>query len=113
MAKIKYYFDEMMPRPPAVQLVKLGYEVTMANDSGMTEKDDFDHLAFAAEHGQVLVTFDKPFAGKVMQRTDHAGLICLTGSSDDMGGIVRALSQFAERYEANDVIGQVFWLKQS
>ncbi len=63
--KIKFYFDEMMSRPVAKGLEQRGYTVIMAIDSGMTGKsDDTEHLPFAAKNGAVLVTRDKPFAGR-------------------------------------------------
>jgi hypothetical protein len=38
MAKIEFYFDEMMNRPTAIELNRLGYRVVMAVDVGMTKK---------------------------------------------------------------------------
>jgi predicted nuclease of predicted toxin-antitoxin system len=64
MAKISFYFDEMMRRKAAEELIKRGIEVVMAVDVGMTEKDDLtEHLPYATEHEMVLVTFDRKFAG--------------------------------------------------
>jgi hypothetical protein len=57
------------------------------------------------------VTRDKPFAGRTAKRTDHAGLICWTGTPDDIGGMVRALTTFAETHTSEDIAGRVFWLK--
>ena len=110
---VSYYFDEMMSREASVQLTNRGFIVVMANDVGMTEKDDLtDHLPYATEHGLVLVTFDRKFAGLASQLTDHAGLVCFTEiSQSDVGGIVRVLTQFAEDHTAEEVAGQVFWLK--
>jgi predicted nuclease of predicted toxin-antitoxin system len=109
---IKFYFDEMMSRPVAEGLKKHGYEVIMAVDAGMVEKDDdTEHLPFAAQNQAVMVTLDKPFAGRAMQRTDHAGLICWTGSQDDIGGVIRALSELAETHTLEDAAGSVFWLR--
>lgn len=43
--KIKFYFDEHMPRAVEKGLVERGYEVIMAVDVGMIQKDDDDELA--------------------------------------------------------------------
>ena len=111
MAAASFYFDEMMSRKASEQLIEKGYSVVLANDVGMTEKPDPEHLAYATEHGMVLVTFDRPFAGKTIKTTDHhAGLICLSGSQDDIGDIVRTLIEFAENHTLKQVAGQVFWL---
>jgi hypothetical protein len=101
-----------MPRAVEQGLLQRGYEIIMAVDVGMTEKDDdTEHLPYAATHEAVLVTNDHPFAGRTMQRTDHAGLICWTGAMDDFGGMIRKLSEFAEKHTAEEVKGRVFWIK--
>jgi Domain of unknown function (DUF5615) len=110
--KVSFYFDEMMPHIPAESIQAQGYEVVVAAEVDMLKKDDLsEHLPYATERGLVIVTMDHPFAGKVSARTDHAGLICWTGDQNDVGGIIRKLIEFAETYEAEDVVGQVFWLK--
>lgn len=109
---IKFYFDEMMSRPVANGLEKCGYEVIMAIDSDMVGKDDdTEHLPFATQHEAIMVTLDRAFAGRAMQYADHAGVICWTGAQDDVGGMVRALSHFAEQHAPEDTAGCVFWLK--
>lgn len=109
---MRFYFDEHMPRPVARALEQKGHEVVMAVDVNMTSKDDdTEHLPFARENHAIMVTRDKPFAGRIAKRTDHAGLICWTGEQDDFGGMIRILNKFAENYSFHDVQGQVFWLK--
>jgi predicted nuclease of predicted toxin-antitoxin system len=108
---LKFYFDEMMPRAVAQQLIARGNEVIMAIDVGMTAKPDTEHLAYATKHEAILFTRDAPFAGLASQRSDHAGLICWTGADDDFGGMVRKLSEFAGVHLQDDVQGVVFWIK--
>jgi predicted nuclease of predicted toxin-antitoxin system len=111
MAAISFYLDEMVSRKVAEQLIRHGHNAIMAVDVGMIEKDDLDeHLPLATSQGRVLVTFDRPFAGRASQKTDHAGLVCLTCGTDDIGAIIRALTEFAERYTPEEVAGIVFWL---
>lgn len=81
----------------------------MAADVGMKQKTDPEHLAYATENGYIMVTFDRPFAGKTSKSTDHGGLICLSDRQNDVGLMVRTLSEFADNYKREDVIGQVFW----
>ncbi|MBZ0298986.1 MAG: hypothetical protein K8J31_04560, partial [Anaerolineae bacterium] len=60
----------------------------------------------------VVVTFDRPFAGRTMNRSDHSGLICLSESlRTDIGGMIRVLVEFAEGTAGENPEGQVFWLK--
>ncbi len=107
---ISFYFDEMMSRKAAEQLIQREYTVVMAPDVEMQQKTDSEHLAYATENGLVLVTFDRAFAGRTAQADDHSGLICLSGSQDAVGVIVRSLTLFAEQHTSEDIIGKVFWL---
>jgi predicted nuclease of predicted toxin-antitoxin system len=110
--KIRFYFDEHMPRAVEKGLGNQGYTVVMAVDVDMIDKDDdTEHLPFATSENAVVVTRDKPFAGRTAKRSDHAGLICWTGADDDFGGMIRALIDFAQKYTPDEVTGQVFWLK--
>lgn len=111
MANVKFYFDEMLNQAAAKQFIQRGYEVIMAKDIDMVEKDDFEHLAYATAHQMIMVTFDHPFAHKASARSDHGGVVCLSGKFQaDIGSIVRLLSEFAELYDPEKDVGQVFWL---
>ena len=93
------------------QLNVQGIDTVMAVDVEMTEKTDPEHLAYATSQERVLVTFDRPFAGKAMRQSVHNGLICLTSAQpDQIGRIVTVLSEFAQLYSDEDTTGQVFWL---
>jgi predicted nuclease of predicted toxin-antitoxin system len=67
---IGLYFDEHMHRTVGRALIQLGISVVMAVDAGMTGKTDEDHLAYATVNKLVMVTFDHPFAGRSMNRSD-------------------------------------------
>ena len=110
---IRFYFDEHMPRRVAENLILQGIEVILAVDVGMTQKDDdHEHLSFATKNKLIMVTFDRPFAGRTVERTDHTGLVCLSERlRSDIGGQVRVLSAFAVTHSTETVDGQVFWLK--
>ena len=111
---IGFYFDEHRRRAAANALIEHGYEVVMAVDVNMEGKVDTEHLHYATQHGLVLVTFDHPFAGRTMSRSDHPGLICLSpGIRDDIGRIIEVLKEFAEFYTPENDVGQVFWLPQT
>lgn len=107
-----FYFDEHNSRAVANGLITRGIAVTMAVDVDMVEKDDdTEHLPYATERGLVMVTFDRPFAGRTQSRTDHAGLICLSESiRRDVGTIIETLVEFAALYDPEKDSGQVFWL---
>lgn len=111
MATTRFYFDEMMPRPAANELIKRDYEVVMAIDVGMTAQKDAEHLRYATEHNLIVVTEDRPFAGLTVKRNDHSGLICWMGKQGAIGPLVLALVEFAENHSAEEAAGKVFWLK--
>jgi len=107
-----FYFDEMMPRVVAEQLRQHGHTVVLAVDVNMVGKDDLtEHLTCATERRLILVTRDRAFAGRAMSISDHAGVICWTGSDRDFGGMIHALNSFAEQHQPEAIIGKVFWLK--
>jgi len=107
-----FYFDENMPRDVAKALIKLGYKVIRAVDVGMEGKDDdTEHLPYATENDLVMVTFDKPFAGRTMSRSDHKGFVCLNRNIRvDIGKIIEILTSFGELYDPEKDAGQVYWL---
>jgi predicted nuclease of predicted toxin-antitoxin system len=113
MGKIRFYFDEHLSRALAESLRRSGYEVILAVDIGMVQKDDdSEHLPFAQEQELVMVTCDRPFAGRTMMIIEHSGLICLSENlRKNISASARALVQFAENYTSEDVKGIVYWLK--
>ena len=110
--KVKFYLDEHSPRSLQRALIQQGYEVIMAVDVDMVQKDDdTEHLPYAAERGLVVFTRDLRFAGRTAKQTNHSGLICWTGNQQDVGGTIRAVLTFGEQHTAEEVVGRVFWLK--
>jgi predicted nuclease of predicted toxin-antitoxin system len=112
MAMLKFYFDEMMPRPAMEQLRLKGIDIVLANDEGMTSKSDPDHLAYATGQNRVMVTHDRPFAGKMAKAADveHAGLVCINSTfQGNVGAIVRIVTELAEAFSAEEMRGRVLW----
>jgi hypothetical protein len=109
---VRFYFDEHMRRAVVTALARYNCEAIMAVDVDMIAKDDdTEHLLYATKHHLVMVTFDRPFAGRTMSRNDHSGLICIAQDfRDDIGTIIRVLVEFSEQYDPDDTAGQVFWL---
>ena len=108
---LSFYFDEHIPRRVKQEFSKRGITCELAVDAGNEGKPDEEHLAFASARSLVVVTRDKPFAGRAMQLSGHAGLICWTGRDTDFGGMVTALAVFANSHTLEQTRGNVFWLK--
>jgi hypothetical protein len=101
----------MMPRGVANELNKRDIVVVMAVDLDMMGSEDESHLKRAEEAQAVLVTLDRPFAGRTAKSgLQHSGLICWTGKSNDHGGLTRVLTAFADEYSLEQAANQVFWL---
>jgi predicted nuclease of predicted toxin-antitoxin system len=111
MATIRFYFDEMMSRIVANRLQEDGYDVILAVDAGMRDQEDDSHLSYATTQGRVLVTQDRPFAGRAAKSATHAGLVCWTRVLNDFGAQIRAFSDFADTNDAESIAGQVYWIK--
>ncbi|MFN8376650.1 MAG: DUF5615 family PIN-like protein [Anaerolineae bacterium] len=113
MTEIKFYFDEHLARSIGKGLIERGHTVVMATDAAMSgQDDDTGHLPYATENEMVVVTCDRPFAGRTEKRSDHGGLVCLSEQlRRDIGAAIRALDQFAQEKTLEDVRGKVFWLK--
>ncbi len=108
---IAFYFDEHMRRVVANALSSAGYPCVMAVDVGMAGKPDEQHLAYATEKQMVMVTFDRPFAGITMRRTDFFALLCLQQDfREDVGGMIALLTEFAELFDENKDTGKVHWM---
>lgn len=106
------YFDEHISRIVADALTKNGHPATMAVDVGMEGKPDEEHLAFATQKTAVMVTFDRPFAGRTQARGDFYGLFCLDSElQNDPGRAIELLTEYAELFSPGRDTAQVFWLK--
>lgn len=107
-----FYFDEHMRWSVVRALREQRYYVVRAVDVGMEGKDDdTEHLPYATQNNLVMVTFDRPFAGRTMLRSDFIGLICLREDiRSDVGKIIEELITFAELFDPLKDSGQVYWL---
>src|SRR5690606_9878124 len=106
----RFYFDEMMSRTAAKQLLAQSTDVVLAVDVGMMNKPDDLHLQYASNNGLVLVTFDRPFAGRTAKLLAHGGLVCLSGDQNNIGYIVTSLLKLSGEETIESVKGRVFWL---
>ena len=114
---IRLYMDEDSMDHELVQALRArGVDVITALDAGMIERDDAEHLDFAAGQGRVLCTFNardfyrlhslyqgqgKPHAGLILMRQQHYSVgeqmrrilrLMASKSADEMRNWVEFLS---------------------
>ena len=87
---------------------------------GMALAEDFEHLAYAAEQGQAIVTNDQGFAGHhhvwLEKGRHHSGIFLITRDKDNIGMIVSTLAFWHEAIVAgaaeleSDVNDQIIYL---
>lgn len=53
--------DEQVPRAVTVGLPRRGVDALTAQEAGMLEADDEEHLAFASVEGRIILTPDADF----------------------------------------------------
>lgn len=91
MERIKFYFDEHIPRPVADGLQRRGVDVLTAQAAGRTGLPDDEQLAFATEQGRVMVTMDADFLILASQGLHHAGIAYAKPGTRSIGQLIQKL----------------------
>lgn len=97
MGLIKIYFDEdAMDSDLVAALRARGVEVTTALDAGLTERADDEHLAYAADQGCVLYSFNVADFFRLHARwfnasREHAGIILAAQQRFSVGEQLRRI----------------------
>src|SRR5207244_7387869 len=101
-AKPLFYTDVHIPKEAVQQLKNKGIDIIHCGEVGMSDADDADHLAYAAEHERVMVSCDEDFEilhsdWQEMGRS-HAGIVRfrMQDQCKDIGLIVREISFLQE-----------------
>ncbi len=58
MIPLRLYIDEMIPTDLALILRQYGYDIMTAKEAGMLGRSDEEQLAFAANQGRAILTFN-------------------------------------------------------
>lgn len=93
---LRYYFDEHVLGAVARSLRKRGIDVVTAEEAGRAHKgiDDDAQLAYAIEHGRVMVTSDRDYVLLARTQFPHAGVVLLQKALS-IGGFIEYLELFA------------------
>ena len=107
--KIKFYMDEHVPSAVTKGLRLRGVDVLTAQEVGMLEADDEDHLALATDQGRVVFTQDADFLRLHAEGTSHAGIVYVRQQTP-IGYIVRGLMLVYQVLEPEDMQNHVEFL---
>ena len=107
--KIKFYMDEHVPSAVTKGLRLRGVDVLTAQEAGMLEADDEDHLALATEQGRVIFTQDADFLRLHAEGVRHSGIVYVHQQTP-IGYIVRGLMLIHQVLEPKDMRNHVEFL---
>jgi len=104
---VKFYLDEDLTPAIAVALRTRGVDAVSSHEGGNVGLGDKEQLVFATRQGRCLVSgnardFRSLGHDAVEQRRPHAGIVLCPPRihGPDIGAVVNALVEIAERYPA-------------
>lgn len=104
---MKFYLDEDLTPAIATALRKRGMDAVSAHEAGHLGLGDAEQLIFAAGQGRCLVSanardFRRLGRNAIEQGRPHAGIVLCSPRIHrlDVGTVVKALMEIAERYPA-------------
>jgi hypothetical protein len=115
---IALYLDEDIP-PLAARLLRTeGYDVVSAYDAGMVQKEDEDHLQYAATNHRTIVTFNQRHFAPLYEhwwfggREHHGIVLSREYKLDEVGELVRRLRNLVVRNNPGDLTNHLVYLQQ-
>lgn len=107
--QLKFYLDEHVPRAVAEGLRRRGIDVLRAQEAGMLEAADEEHLALALREGRVVVTQDADFLRLHAAGRAHAGIV-YAPQATPIGAIIRGLMLIHDVLGPEDMVNHVEFL---
>ena len=107
---IPFHFDESVHAAIAHGLRLRGVDLTTADEVGLLRASDATHLAFAREHGRVVVTNDDDFLRLAPISQPHAGIVYWHQTKYSIGEAIRHLLALRQQYSLEDMQNRVVFL---
>ena len=107
--QLKFYLDEHVPRAVAEGLRRRGIDVLRAQEAGMLEAADEEHLALALREGRVVVTQDADLLRLHAAGRAHAGIV-YAPQGTPIGAIIRGLMLIHDVLGPEDMVNHVEFL---
>jgi uncharacterized protein with PIN domain len=110
-SRIRFYADEHIAKAVARGLRRRGVDILTAQEAGLMEASDEEHLARARSEGRVVMTQDSDFLRLHAAGAARAG-IAYASQGTPIGVIIRGLMLVYQILEAEDMVGQLEYLSQ-
>ena len=104
--RIAFYMDEHVPRAVTEGLRQRGVDVLTAQEAGMREAADEQHLVFALREGRVVFTQDADFLRLHAAGRSHSGIV-YASQQTTIGAIMRGLMLIHDMLSPEDTSGHV------
>ena len=108
--RIRFHFDEHIPKAAAVALRQRGIDVTMPLDVGLLEASDANHLDYSRLTNRVMVTFDSDFLQLHSSGVEHAGIAFIGRRSRSIGQLIEMLILFYEAFLPDEMTNRLEYL---
>jgi len=108
--RIRFYFDEHIPKAVMHGLRRRGIDVVRAQDVGLREANDDGHMEFALREMRVLVTQDADFLQAYKHGRANAGIAYCDQGSRTIGEMIAALVLIYEVLTPEEMAGHVEYL---
>ena len=114
--RVRLYFDEDSMRRALVEGLRArDVDVVTALDSGMIDRDDEEHLAYATTQGCVLFSFNvqdfyRLHTAYLAEGKSHAGIVLARQQRYSVGEQMRRLLRLVAAKSAEEMKGQVEFL---
>lgn len=114
--QIKFYFDEDALRVSLARAMReRGVDVLTAEEAGMRERDDEEHLEFATARGRVLYSFNvndfcRIHTEYIVSTKSHAGIILGQQQRYSVGEQMRRLMRIVNARTAEQMVDQLEFL---
>ena len=115
---IQLYTDEHVTPVLAQILRQRGYMAQSAQEAGMLERDDEDHLAHATRRGMAILTFNRDDFERLAREWTEAGrehggiVISPQFGIEQMTGLLHPIIRLLDSLTADEIRNQVVYLQR-
>lgn len=102
---IRFHLDENVDPALAMSLRRRGVDVTTSAESGLNGASDREQIAFARNHGRVVVTHDVDFLRLAKEGETHGGIVFCSFRSFSIGRATLGLVALWRHRSSEEMMG--------